>query len=235
MSNRSRSCQDQINCNEPLHQPQQRVERDSSRSRQERDPFRFQSDYLQNPPATTQNLTDSGQLAQVLDELTDRIAQNYMQGKQPKLYRQVVTIPGQPGRVLQAFRRLPNVSQDVFQRIYVVKPQRDVIDLLISVPNQPSGTHYSEKTLYARPHRPLIKPRLVQTTMPTNIPYQSFNTDQVNTDPTWQYSSMLDQSNNFSQDCIYDPNLDDLAYVNPAMNVPYMNNQSYMNAQYNTC
>jgi hypothetical protein len=29
------------------------------------------------------------------------------------------------------------------------------------------------------------------------------------------------------------PNLDDLTYVNPPMSVPYMNNQSYMNSQYN--
>lgn len=127
----------------------------------------------QQHPISTKPLTDSGQLAETLNEITENISKQYLQRREPALYRQVITVPGPPGKVLQTFRRLPTPSPDVFQRVFVIKPERDIIDLLISKPTSPQ-TLYNEKTIYARPHRPLIVPRIVET-VPNQSTYAGFN------------------------------------------------------------
>ena len=139
------------------------------------------------PIHETINLADTGTLADVLTELTQKIGQSLVQRKEPTLYRQVITVPGPAGRVLQAFRRLPEQQPDVLQRIYVVKPERDIIDLLISCPSG-QNMQYIEKTIHGRPQKPLIMPRLVQTTTePTNYSH-SYGHDQFR-HPCYDYES----------------------------------------------
>ena len=136
----------------------------------ERDPYRFK--YLSKSQTTPQTqpqqqqqtcneLTDTGTLSEVLNEITEKVGQTIGQNKEPCLYRQVITVPGPPGKMLTAYRRLPSPQPDVLQRVYIVKPQRDVIDLVISCQNA-LAAQLTERTIYSRPHKPIIIPRLVQ-------------------------------------------------------------------------
>ena len=115
----------------------------------------------QQQQQTLNELSDTGTLSEVLNEITDKVSQTIRHKKESALYRQVITVPGPPGRMLTAYRRLPTPEPDVLQRVYVVKPQRDVIDLVIQCPSSPAA-HLTERTIYSRPHRPVIIPRIVQ-------------------------------------------------------------------------
>ena len=119
-------------------------------------------------------LSDAGTLAEVLNEITEKVSQSIGHKKESALYRQVITVPGPPGRVLTAYRRLPIPQPDVLQRIYVVKPQRDVIDLVIQSPGSPAA-HLTEKTIYSRPHKPVIIPRIIQQQPLTGGQFTNFS------------------------------------------------------------
>lgn len=83
------------------------------------------------------------------------------QRRQSVVKRQVITIPGQPGRVQQVVRRLPTPTPDVIERVFIVKPQRDTVNLIIERPSTPPA-QYKDKTVYGKQRRPLINPKIIQ-------------------------------------------------------------------------
>lgn len=81
--------------------------------------------------------------------------------RQPVIKRQVITVPGTPGRIQQVVRRLPTPTPDIVERVFVVKPQRDVINLVIERPGTPPA-QYKDRTVMGKQRRPLIHPRIVR-------------------------------------------------------------------------
>ena len=57
--------------------------------------------------------------------------------RQPVIRRQVIQVPGNPGQVKQIVRRVPTPIPDVIERVFVVKPQRDIVNLVIERPTTP--------------------------------------------------------------------------------------------------
>ena len=102
------------------------------------------------------------------------------QRRQPVIKRQVITIPGAPGRVQQVVRRLPTPTPDVVERVFVVKPQRDVVNLIIERPCTPPA-QYRDRTIMGKQRKPVINPFIVrvqgrpqcQQQQPQQICYQS--------------------------------------------------------------
>lgn len=83
------------------------------------------------------------QLLQQVDQIVNSLIEN----KRPMLRRQVITVPASsPGRVACITRRLPTPPPDIIERITVVKPPRDVINLCIEKPFQP-GPCYQERNI----------------------------------------------------------------------------------------
>jgi hypothetical protein len=73
-----------------------------------------------------------------LNQQVEQIVASLYECKRPMLRRQVVTVPAScPGRVLNITRRLPTPPPDIVERITVVKPPRDVVNLCIEKPCQP--------------------------------------------------------------------------------------------------
>ena len=99
-----------------------------------------------------------------LNQLTPQIEAAYeaASGKrrQPVIKRQVITMPGEPGRVKQVVRRLPTPTPDIIERVFIVKPQRDTINLVIERPTTPP-VMYKDKTVYGKSRRPIINPKVV--------------------------------------------------------------------------
>jgi hypothetical protein len=81
--------------------------------------------------------------------------------RQPVIKRQVITIPGAPGRVQQIVRRLPTPTPDVVERVFVVKPQRDVVNLIIERPCTPPA-QYRDRTIMGKQRKPVINPLIVR-------------------------------------------------------------------------
>lgn len=109
----------------------------------------------------TSNLPTSDDLTQIAWQ----IAQTYqlIVPRAPCVYQQVIPVSGPPGRVYQAFRQLPAQSPDVIQRVYVVQPGRDMIDLVIQGA-QATGPVYQDQTVCQASQPPTIYPRIVQPT-----------------------------------------------------------------------
>ena len=83
------------------------------------------------------------QLLQQIEQIVASLAEC----RRPMLRRQVITVPSQcPGRVANISRRLATPPPDIIERITVVKPPRDVINLCIEKPCQP-GPCFQEKTV----------------------------------------------------------------------------------------
>lgn len=98
----------------------------------------------QQQPYTNNNLdvNDPRLLQQV-----DQIVSNLIECKRPMLRRQVITVPAQcPGRVAYLTRRLPTPPPDIIERITVIKPPRDVVNLCIEKPHQP-GPCFQERNI----------------------------------------------------------------------------------------
>ncbi len=58
-------------------------------------------------------------------------------------------------------RRLPTPTPDVIERVFIVKPQRDTVNLIIERPSTPPA-QYKDKTVYGKQRRPLINPKIIQ-------------------------------------------------------------------------
>ncbi|CAF0711287.1 unnamed protein product [Brachionus calyciflorus] len=110
-----------------------------------------QGDYTQTYPRT--------------EEMTPQIEAAYeaatTQRRQPVIKRQVITVPGAPGKVQQIVRRLPTPTPDIVERVFVVKPQRDVVNLVIERPGTPPA-QYKDRTIIGKPRKPLINPLVVR-------------------------------------------------------------------------
>lgn len=91
----------------------------------------------------------------------DQIVSGLTECKRPILRRQVITVPSPcPGRVAYVTRRLPTPPPDIIERITVVKPPRDVVNLCIEKPTQPSPC-YQERNICGKPRKPIIQPRII--------------------------------------------------------------------------
>lgn len=96
-----------------------------------------------------------------LTQLAWQIAQSYqlVQCRAPQVYRQYIPIAGPPGRLYQAVRQLPAPSPDVIQRLYVVQPGRDMVDLLIQSSPTPCPV-YQDSTICQPGQPPIVTPRI---------------------------------------------------------------------------
>lgn len=81
--------------------------------------------------------------------------------RQPVIKRQVITVPGTPGKIQQVVRRLPTPTPDIVERVFIVKPQRDVVNLVIERPGTPPA-QYKDRTVMGKQRRPLINPRIIR-------------------------------------------------------------------------
>lgn len=99
------------------------------------------------------------------EDMTPQIEAAYeaatSQRRQPVIKRQVITVPGAPGKVQQIVRRLPTPTPDIVERVFVVKPQRDVVNLVIERPGTPPA-QYKDRTIIGKPRKPLINPLVVR-------------------------------------------------------------------------
>ena len=64
-------------------------------------------------------------------------------------------------------RRLPTPPPDVIERITVIKPPRDVVNLCIEKPYQPSPC-FQQREICGKPRKPLIQPRVVSVAPRSN-------------------------------------------------------------------
>lgn len=103
--------------------------------------------------------TDLSQLAPQIEAAYE--AATGQQRRQPVIKRQVITIPGAPGRVQQIVRRLPTPTPDIIERVFIVKPQRDIVNLIIERPGTPPA-QYKDRTIMGKPRKPLINPLIVR-------------------------------------------------------------------------
>jgi hypothetical protein len=107
-------------------------------------------------PSQPLDVNDPNLLAQV-----EQIVQSLNEVKRPMLRRQVVTVPAAyQGRVAHISRRLPTPPPDIIERITVVKPPRDVVNLSIEKPCQP-GPCFQQRQICGKPRRPIIHPRVI--------------------------------------------------------------------------
>lgn len=141
-----------------------------------------------------------------LNQLTPQIEAAYEEAtgkrRQPVIKRQVITMPGEAGRVQQVVRRLPTPTPDVIERVFIVKPQRDTINLVIERPSTPP-VQYKDKTVYGKTRRPIINPKVVAVAPRTNYPHfeqQSMHYQPQEFQPIEDYSGYQQQQPQMQQD-----------------------------------
>lgn len=81
--------------------------------------------------------------------------------RQPVIRRQVIQVPGNPGQVKQIVRRVPTPIPDVIERVFVVKPQRDIVNLVIERPTTPPP-QIKNRTIVAKSRKPVINSQVVR-------------------------------------------------------------------------
>lgn len=88
------------------------------------------------PLKTTQSIRVSldGETLAKIEEIVNEVATSR---RQPYLERQQYHVNGSSGKRFRIRRRLPTPERDVLERTYVVKPQPDIIELLIERPKTP--------------------------------------------------------------------------------------------------
>jgi len=121
--------------------------------------------------------------------------------RQPVIKRQVITLPGVAGRIQQVVRRLPTPTPDIIERVFIVKPQRDTVNLIIERPATPP-VQYKDKTVYGKQRRPLINPKIV-TVAPRHMYPQQIEqapTDQPMMLMQQQQPTRTYESQSFQQD-----------------------------------
>lgn len=143
----------------------------------------------QHSTATVNNLSDD------MNQLTPQIeaayeeASNTTKRRQSVVKRQVITMPGAPGKVQQVVRRLPTPTPDVIERVFIVKPERDTVNLIIERPMTPP-VQYKDKTVYGKSRRPMVNPKIVPVASRhyyqqlENYPYQQYQ--QMYMQPAYQ-------------------------------------------------
>lgn len=98
--------------------------------------------------------------------------------RQPVVRRQVIQVPGNPGQVRQIVRRVPTPIPDVIERVFVVKPQRDVVNLVIERPTTPPP-QIKNRTVVARPRRPVIHSHVVRVPPRSGLQVQQQQVPQI--------------------------------------------------------
>lgn len=143
----------------------------------------------------SQLIQATGEIEEDMNQLTPQIEAAYEEAtgkrRQPVIKRQVITMPGEQGRVQQIVRRLPTPTPDIIERVFIVKPQRDMINLVIERPATPP-VQYRDKTVYGKSRRPIINPKIV-TVQPRNMFPQiegSCSYQQQTFQPIQNYSQM---------------------------------------------
>ena len=126
----------------------------------------------------------SDELSQLAPQIEAAYEAATGQRRQPVIKRQVITVPGTPGRVQQVVRRLPTPTPDIVERVFIVKPQRDVVNLVIERPGTPPA-QYKDRTVMGKQRRPLINPRIIRVAprTPTFSPQQPVLQYQASTSP----------------------------------------------------
>jgi hypothetical protein len=113
------------------------------------------------PTQSTQQQQPGDELTQIQPQIEAAYEAATGCRRQPVIKRQVITIPGAPGRVQQIVRRLPTPTPDVVERVFVVKPQRDVVNLIIERPCTPPA-QYRDRTIMGKQRKPVINPLIVR-------------------------------------------------------------------------
>lgn len=136
----------------------------------------------QQCPPGCQPVSQSDDLSQLAPQIEAAYEAATGQRRQPVIKRQVITVPGSPGKVQQVVRRLPTPTPDVVERVFIVKPQRDVVNLVIERPGTPPA-QYRDRTIMGKQRRPLINPRIVRVAARSQItqyqtPQNSYNYSQ---------------------------------------------------------
>ena len=103
-----------------------------------------------------------------LQQQVDSIIASLSEYKRPMLRRQVITVPAQcQGRVANITRRLPTPAPDIIERITVIKPPRDIVNLRIEKPTQPEPC-FQSREICGKQRKPLIQPCVVTVPPRTN-------------------------------------------------------------------
>lgn len=89
----------------------------------------------------------------------------------PVVRRQVIQVPGAPGQVKQIVRRVPTPIPDIIERVFVVKPQRDIVNLVIERPATPPAV-IKNRTVVAQARQAVVQSQVVRVA-PRSIRYQS--------------------------------------------------------------
>ena len=95
--------------------------------------------------------------------------QMYLTRRPPVLRRQIIRVPGPAGRVQQVVRRLPTPQPDVIEKVTIVKPQRDVINLVIEKPGTPPPQVQERREVEAA-SPPVINQQIVRVEPRTRAP-----------------------------------------------------------------
>lgn len=103
-----------------------------------------------------------------LQQQVDSIIASLSEYKRPMLRRQVITVPAQcQGRIANITRRLPTPAPDIIERITVIKPPRDIVNLRIEKPTQPEPC-FQSREICGKQRKPLIQPCVVNVPPRTN-------------------------------------------------------------------
>lgn len=148
--------QEQYICQQ-VQYPSQQVPQQQNRSYSQHQHSSYSQAQLPSSSAVAD--TDLSQLAPQIEAAYE--AATGQQRRQPVIKRQVITIPGAPGRVQQIVRRLPTPTPDIIERVFIVKPQRDIVNLIIERPGTPPA-QYKDRTIMGKPRKPLINPLIVR-------------------------------------------------------------------------
>ena len=140
----------------------------------------------------------SDELSQLAPQIEAAYEAATGQRRQPVIKRQVITVPGTPGRVQQVVRRLPTPTPDIVERVFIVKPQRDVVNLVIERPGTPPA-QYKDRTVMGKQRRPLINPRIIRVAprTPTFSPQPPQQQQQLQYQASYQAASATPQFQQF--------------------------------------
>jgi hypothetical protein len=127
-------------------------------------------------------MSESDEIAPEIEAACEQANGTY-QRRQPVIKRQVITMPAEQGpKIQQVVRRLSTPVPDIVERVFIMKPQREVVNLVIERPATPPAV-YKDRTIYGKSRRPIIAPKVVRvaarhqypsTVMPQNQDYASY-------------------------------------------------------------
>jgi len=83
----------------------------------------------------------------------------------PQRRREVVRVPGPAGQTRQIVKRLPAPQPDVIERVTIVQPQQDIVNVIIERPSTPPP-QIIEKRIVERAQAPIVNHRLVRLPAP---------------------------------------------------------------------